>query len=506
MQGFRSRPGSSEIHQKSSPSTPNPKRSPSPKITRSSSVSSDSMDSRVSRVPERKPSPMSQSSQEKQRHMRVSETQQQLAHALEDLKRAKEERSQALEELKKRDEESTRIRDTVTALKIEAEKSKEAEMKMLESLASQTKQLEQTMILLEEAKLEIRNLREIPGSLEKKGLLASVQTIQAQEEIRKLRYELRLAMEAEEKGKKAMDDFAIALKEVTTEATQLKEELAAAKSEAEKARAESELSDSSLREAKQKLLEITAVYDKLKMEHEESSIAWNAKQDSFMNCMMISEEDMEKKDEEISRLAEAHNTAKEENSKLRDIIKQAVNEAMVVKESLEIARSENYELKEQFSEKESAFEKTRQENQSLKDREAAALDSVRKLKGLLASTIASDLKRDLNVSDVEASKQPSKLTTDDRKVTTDDRKVSRNVKKFPSDRWVANDNIRFQNGSRHSVEGSETFENFAFDREGAFDSLEGILAHGVDNGNRKKKKTVFGRFGDALRRRSFRKT
>ncbi|KAK8942746.1 hypothetical protein KSP39_PZI009168 [Platanthera zijinensis] len=65
------------------------------------------------------------------------------------------------------------------------------------------------------------------------------------------------------------------------------------------------------------------------MEHEESSIAWNAKQDSFMNCVKISEEDMEKKDDEISRLAEAHNTAKEENSKLRDIIKQAVNEAMI---------------------------------------------------------------------------------------------------------------------------------------------------------------------------------
>ncbi|PKA49108.1 hypothetical protein AXF42_Ash010792 [Apostasia shenzhenica] len=67
------------------------------------------------------------------------------------------------------------------------------EKKMLESLVSQTKQLEHTKICLEEAKLEVHTLHE---------------TV---DEIPKLRNNLMLALQAEGKSKKAMDDLALAL-------------------------------------------------------------------------------------------------------------------------------------------------------------------------------------------------------------------------------------------------------------------------------------------------------
>ncbi|KAI0507062.1 hypothetical protein KFK09_013180 [Dendrobium nobile] len=513
MQGFRSsnlRPGSSEMQQKSSSSSSNPKRSSSPKITRGSSASSGSIDSRVSRVSDRKPSPMSKSFQEKQSPMRVSEMQQQLGKVLEDMKRLKEERSQAVEELaemKKRNEGFTQSNERIMKLEEEVEKAKESETKLLESLISQTKQLEETMILLEEAKLEIRNLRESPATSEKKGLLASVQTIQAQEEIRKLRNELRLAVQAEEKGKKAMDDFAIALKEVTTEATHMKEEHEVINSELEMVRADAENAKSLLQNAEQKLQVTLEGYAKLKQEFEESTNAWKVKEDSFINCVKISEDDMNKKDEENSRLIDSHKVAKEENSKLRDIIKQAVNEAMVVKESLAIARNENNELKEQLFEKESALQKLRKEFENLKVSEAAALDSAREMKNLLASSSGTESNKPSDLLEIEPFGQS--------KATSDDRKVSKNMKKFSSDRW---DNPRIQNGHRHSVGELDISKDLAFNKRAAFEShdkrissdafnhLDGILLHGLENDKQKKKKTVFGRFGDALRRRSFRKT
>lgn len=502
MQGSRSsnlRPGSSEMQQKSSSPSPNQKRSPSPKITRGSSASSDSIDSRVSRVSDRKPSPMSQSFQEKQRTMRISEMQQQLGKVLVDMKRAKEERSQALEELaelRKKNEGFAQFNERIMMLESEVEKAKESEMKLLESLISQTKELEQAKILLEEAKLEIRNLRESPGTPEKKGLLASVQSIQAQEEIRMLRNELRLALEAEEKSKKAMDDFAIALKEVTTEATLSKEELDVSKSELEMVRADAEHAKSLLESTEQKLHMAVEGYNKLKLEYEEAAIAWKVKGDSFINCIKISEEDMQKRDEENSKLVDAHKVAKEEVSKLRDIIKQAVNEAMVVKESLAIARNENYELKEQLSERESAFEKIRQEFESLKVSETAALARVRELKSLLSSSSGTDSKKASNLLDIEPFEQS--------KATSDERKISRNMKKFSSDRW---ENPPIQNGYRRSVGEADISKNH--DKRlnsDAFDHLVGISFHESDNVKQKKKKTVFGRFGDALRRRSFRKS
>ncbi|XP_020580933.1 interactor of constitutive active ROPs 5-like isoform X2 [Phalaenopsis equestris] len=511
MQGIRSRPGSSEMTQKSSSSSSNPKRSPSPKITRGSSFSSDPIDSRVSRASDRKPSPMSHSLQEKQRTMRVPEMQQQLGKVLADMKRAKEERSQALEELaelKKKNEGFAQSADRIMKLELEVEKAKESEMKLLESLISQTKELEQTKILLEEAKLEVRNLMESAGPPEKKGLLASVQAFQAQEEVRMLRNELRLALEAEEKSKKAMDDFAIALKEVTTEATLAKEELDVRISELEILRAESEHTKSLFQSSEQKRQEAVEGYNELKLEYQEASIAWKVKEDSFRNCVMISEEGMEKKDEENSKLVEAHRAAKEENSKLRDIIKQAVNEAMVVKESLALVRNENHELKELLSEKESALEKMKQEYESLKVSETAALASVKEMKNRLASSSGTEsIMASSNLLEIEPFGQSNG--------TSEDRKITKNGKKFSSDRW---DNPRIQNGGRRSVGESGIAQYSAFDKRGAFerhdkrsssdgfDHLDGILFHESKNEKlQKKKKTVFGRFGDALRRRSFRK-
>ncbi|KAH0452826.1 hypothetical protein IEQ34_017150 [Dendrobium chrysotoxum] len=531
MQSFRSRSGSSEMQPKTSLYAPNSRRSLSPSlIRRSSPVSSNSIDSRPSKVSEWRPIPKSQSFKEKQKPVRVSEMQEQWGQLQEDLRRAKEERSSALEELeelkKKKNEESLQSKDRINMLEVEVEKAKESEGKMLESLFSQTKQLEQTKILLEEAKLEIRNLLSLSSqNLENNGSLASIQSI---EEIGKLRNELRLALQAEEKSKKAMDDLAIALKEVTAEATQAKSELAATKSELEKARAEAERSDKYLLQStEQKLQDALKESYKLKQEYEQSAVAWKEKEDSFINRIKISQEEMNIKDQEISRLTDAHRVAREETSKLRDITKQAVSEATVIKESLEIARYQNFELEEQLSKKKNALQQIKQDYESIKVSEAAALDSVKELKNLLASVSAEDSKKSSNLSDFESFRQS--------KATINDRKISKSEKKFSSDRWM-NMKPLVQNGHRHSVGESDMFKRLALDKESSygnkdgsvskvpdiglpsflfsddrglntddFDHLHGTLFSDAEN-EKRKKKTALQRFGDVLMRRSIRKS
>ncbi|XP_020575686.1 putative WEB family protein At1g65010, chloroplastic [Phalaenopsis equestris] len=526
MQSFSSRPGSSEVQRKSSPSAPNSRRSLSPCLRKSSIVWSNSTESKPSKVSERKPSPKPQSFQEKQKPVRVPDMQEQWGQLQEDLRRTKEERSSALQELeelkKKKNEESLHSQDRINMLEQEAEKAKESEGKMLESLFSQTKQLEQTKILLEEAKLEIRNLPCLScPNPENDG---SLDSIQATDEIRKLRNELRLALQAEEKSKKAMDDLAMALMEVTAEATQAKSELAATKSELEEVRAEAQHSNNSLlQSSEQKLHDVLKEYNQLKQEYEDSTVAWKEKEDSFMNCIKISEEETNKKDQEISRQTDAHRMAREETSKLRDIIKQAINEATVIKESLEIARLQNYELEEQLSKKENELQQIKHDYESLKVSEAAALDSVRELKSLLASVSAAESNKIKTLSDFESFKLS--------KATADDRKISKSARKFSSDRWTDMKPLVQQNGHRLSVGESDLCRGLGLEKEKPgsvsnghdiglpsflfsddrgintddFDHLHGILFSDTENEKKKKKRTALRRFGDVLMRRSVHK-
>ncbi|XP_058096913.1 putative WEB family protein At1g65010, chloroplastic [Magnolia sinica] len=273
-------------------------------------------------------------------------------------------------------------------LELELEKAKESEAKTFESLISQTKQLEETKISLEEAKLEIASLHENIKSLEvsisqssrdlsvshrcleiakldthsvketaealkselqiakdnldhaqEKEELALQNAQCLKEEMNILRNELKLAVEAEEKSKKAMDGLALALKEVTTEANQAKENLISTQSQLEKAGMDVDRLKLRLMRAEEKY---QALLDEVKSEADQ-----------------------------VARIS------RQENSKLRDIMKQAVNEASVAKEAAEIARMENSQLKDSLSEMGSTLERINQENQRLKINETGATENVK---------------------------------------------------------------------------------------------------------------------------------
>ncbi|WOL08729.1 hypothetical protein Cni_G17482 [Canna indica] len=522
---------------KDSPASPSPKSLQS-KSTKGSPSSLDPSDSRTLKIKSLTRTPSSSMKQ----NVRVSDMQQQLSKLQEELNKEKEEKSRAMEELTnlKKVISSQKItggiKGKIEALEKEVQKAKESERKMLESLVTQTKLLEQTKISLEESKLENKSLRESNKSLESskrfgsrssrnlEKYLSGIDSVPADEDIRTLKNELRLSTEAEEKSKIAMDGLAAVLKEVTMEANRAKATLTVTQSELEKVRAEAESLRSSLKNMEEMYQAASEESERLKSELEDSLAAWNEKEKSFGNCIKIFEEEITKAKAENDKLFQSQRTAREENANLRDILKQAVNEASIVKESLEIVRKENSQLQDLLSEKEKNLQGLKQEYECLKVSEAAATDSVMELKSLLAAT-----------STLDSSKAVS--SQENQSTMVSDSNTSTVVQKFSSGHWNGH-NTRKQNGHRYSLGEPGKFNGYEYGVGGSpedkgritsslstmseirpppsfladdedtlfsdyFDHIDTNKMYGVEqtNAQRKKKRSILRRFGDLLRRK-----
>ncbi|PIN10464.1 hypothetical protein CDL12_16948 [Handroanthus impetiginosus] len=338
----------------------------------------------------------------------------------------------------------------IQQLEAEVEMKKQLESKMAEPFAVQTKQLEEAKIELEESKIEISSLRDKVESLQElsmkndriecsnreeeiKGLVyelqitkenlahaqeveekASLKAKNLTDERELLKNELELAVEAEEMNTKALEDLALALKEVATEANQAKEKLKFAKLELEHVKEEAKQLKNMLRstdETYQKLLNEAKLEaelhkeaeERLRLEAEEMISAWKAKEMGFVTCIRRAEEEraiVERENEQVAeelKVAEdMRREVKQETCKLRDIVKQAVSEANAAKAAAEIARDENSQLKDCLSKKEEALQFLTRENERLWINEAAAREDVEKLKRLVST-----LSQDINIDDIE---------------------------------------------------------------------------------------------------------
>ncbi|CAK9181016.1 unnamed protein product [Ilex paraguariensis] len=358
----------------------------------------------------------------------------------EDLSKAKASEDCALDSLS---ESEKRIQE----LEAEREGRKLSESKMINLMAAQMKNLEQTKSELKESKLEIASLhekiekleisckqisRDLNGNKNGKGIdfirealeslkselqfakenlaraqegekiaLAEAKTLLDEKGL--LKNELKLAIEAEEKSKKAMDDLALALKEVATEANQAKEKLSSTQMELEQVKVEAaqlRLMERSTEEKYQKLLDEAKkesemrrnTADRLRLEAEETLLAWNGKEVGLVSCIKKAEEERASAIHEKNRLTESlkssENTnwaTRQENYKLRDILKQALNESNVTKEAASIARAENSHLKDCIAEKDEALHFLTRENERLRINETAANENVKGLKRLLST-------------------------------------------------------------------------------------------------------------------------
>ncbi|KAI5000084.1 hypothetical protein ZWY2020_004673 [Hordeum vulgare] len=353
------------------------------------------------------------------RFTKESDMQEQLNKLQEELVKEKEEKVRALdeiEELKKKSSKKKKLKGSggddqsdlanrLEQLEVELEAARDSEKNMLVSLEAQTKQLEQTKVSLEEAKLEIDSLQDNNKSLvalssnpsrqparnfRRRGVMSFSFADPGEMETFSLQRDLKLAVEAEEKCKKAMDDLAIALKEQTTEAREAKMELSSVQAELKNAKTELENSKASLEIMEEKLQLAQEEVGRLKFESDELAAASKEKERGLIDCIKIFEGEMNKAKEENDKLFESQRVIRDENSRLREMLKHAVNEANVARESLEIARVENSQLHEDMSEKESTLKSIVQEYESLKVSEAAAQSSIKELKDMIDAMFSSE--------------------------------------------------------------------------------------------------------------------
>jgi len=332
----------------------------------------------------------------------------------------------------------------VHELEAEVANRRLTESRIFDSLASQTREFEQTKIELEESKVEISLLHEEIESLvssseqnnwrcdgscsgkialekelgclrfelglakanlamiQERERFASSKTNALSDEMHLVRNELKFATCAEEKSQKALDDLALALKEIAAEAYEAKEKLSASQLELEQVKDEAGQLKHMVRNAEaryQKLLneakKETELHretsDRLRLEFDESRLAEN--ETRYITCIKKAEKEKKLAQDEAATLAESlkaaeriTRAAKREVYKLKGILKQAINEADAANTAAGLARDENIQLKDSKAEKEESIRLLTQENERLGTNEVAAQENVKKLKRLLSSS------------------------------------------------------------------------------------------------------------------------
>ncbi|KAK9039300.1 hypothetical protein V6N11_014506 [Hibiscus sabdariffa] len=238
----------------------------------------------------------------------------------------------------------------ILQLEDEIKTSKESEKNMYVIFAALTKELEKTKISLEESRHEIISLRQ---NLEKMDPSSSAELQSTAnmltQEVNSLKTQLKSTREAEENNLTALDDLALALKEVRTEANQAREELENSKAQVESLKLQLNNMEAMYNEAKNEAQTFRYISERLTLEAEEGLLEWNMKETGFVDCMKNLEDErnaaLEQNKTLLESLTEAQNMyrkAMEDKEQLRDNQKQVMQEANYVsKESASIAREEN---------------------------------------------------------------------------------------------------------------------------------------------------------------------
>ncbi|KAE8794123.1 cellulose synthase-like CslF9 [Hordeum vulgare] len=117
--------------------------------------------------------------------------------------------------------------------------------------------------------------------------------------------ELRVALAAEEKSKRAMEELVLALKEVNAELHATRQQLARAQHESETARLESDRLHVSLKRKDDKVRALSDEVARLRSDAEEALATFRGKEAGFTACMKSSEAELAESRRENARLLES---------------------------------------------------------------------------------------------------------------------------------------------------------------------------------------------------------
>ncbi|CAN4099170.1 unnamed protein product [Withania somnifera] len=313
-----------------------------------------------------------------------------------------EEWKKKIEELNAQAEEARHLERSASAT-LESIAYLEEKVGILEmSMVSQKSDLEDSEHHAQMAREEASELRKKVDSLMYDLETLKEETIQAMENEK-----LVAALEEKKKDfKKAMESLASALHEVSSEAREAKERLLSNQTEHEHyetqledlklaLKATEEKYESMLDEAKEKLDVLTNSIEQSKDGLQKWKAEWEEKELHLISCMNKTEEENASMEKEINRLVNLLEEAKEEASAkkdeeayLKNSLKKSESEVTFLKEVLGEAKDESMRLKERLTDRENEVQNFVRENEDLLSREAASLKKVEELSMLLEESLA----------------------------------------------------------------------------------------------------------------------
>ncbi|CAE5965924.1 unnamed protein product [Arabidopsis arenosa] len=405
-----------------------------------------------------------------------------------------------------------------------------------------------------EKRLEEANELERSASALRKEQDAASSVQRLLEEKKKILSELESSKEEEEKSKKAMESLASALHEVSSESRELKEKLLNQGDQDYETQIEdlklvikatNKKYENMLDEARHEIDVLVNAVEQTKKQFESAMVDWEMREAGLVNHVKEFDEEVSSMGKEMNRLGNLVKRTKEEadaswekESQMRDSLKEVEDEVIYLQETLREAKAETLKLKGKMLDKETEFQSIVQENDELRVKQDDSLKKIKELSELLEEALAkkhteedgelseSEKEYDLLPKVVEFSEENGNRNAEEKssKVKTrdgmtmkleEDSEKKEKKEHSPDDETVE---VEFKMWESCQIEKKEVFHKGKPEQESAKEEEEdlnvidqsektspvnGLTGEDelVKEQEKKKKKTLFGKVGNLLKKK-----
>ncbi|PWZ36971.1 WEB family protein [Zea mays] len=421
----------------------------------------------------------------------------------ESLNSAMEELDSTSSLLRDRESEVAALRDKVRFLEDELTKLKsdivvsgqraDAAEKETTDLWTEIEGLRLKLHTVEEEKMEALN--------SDKNTSSEIETLNEQKN--QLADELEASKDELEKIKKAMEGLASALQEMSAESREAQEKYLLKQDEMERAQAQVEELNLSLKNIKENyelLLDeanyekvcLTKAVERLEAEAKRAHEEWQSKELSFVSSIKNSEEEIVAVRVQMDRTLEVVKEKENENTELQEKLQQLESQLMEANRIREEGNTETIRWKENILDQENELQNIKQENDDLQAKESAASEKIKELSSQL--TNAKDGTINSNTKDGDNEKGGTE---------EDDEPVVVVAKMWENSKFADYDSAKEENDGDSQVDLESNKGDAGLDSNGLHSTKENSgRASPTKQHQQYKKKPLLKRFGGLLKKKS----
>jgi chromosome segregation ATPase len=296
--------------------------------------------------------------------------------------------------LKNKESEAAALHDNVRSLEGEVTRLKEDIDVTSEHLGAAEKEAADLSMEVEGLRLKLQAVEKEKIEALHNDELASSEIAALTEQKNELAKELEASKDEVEKVKKAMEGLASALHEMSAESRDAQEKYLIKQEEIERARAQVEELNASLQNAKEsyEVMLDEVNYEKVclkksveRLEAEAKTVSeeWQPKEQSFINSIKKSEEEVAAIKVQMDKYLAIVSEKEAENAELLEKMNHLEAELLEANKINEEAKAETLQLKDKLLDKENELQNIQQENEDLQAKESAASEKIKELSSLV---------------------------------------------------------------------------------------------------------------------------